>query len=294
MGLFSKLFAGYSSEDAAGTPFRQPSTRPALFRLVLKENLWRLVPLNLLYLLFCIPLLALCIFIIPQVEVVFASDSGFFMQDLLGVLYGLALGLIPCLLVIGPANAGIAYVTRNIARDEVSLVWQDFCHGLKNNWKQSFFVSLVSAVLPLILYWYAAFLSMNPGQVSVSMLPAVICIIVVVLWYLASPSVYVMMVTYELSFKALIKNALIMTIAHLPTALGIGLLRLIPAAVVAVFVLFVSVPLGTILLVAYGVLWGASFDWLLCSSFANRLCEEHINPQLGEPTRIGLRDLSEN
>ncbi len=294
MSLIDKFFSGYSSEDAAGTPFRQPSTRPGLFRLVFKENVWRLVPLNLLYLIFCIPLLAWCILYIVQIEIVASRGGEAFLQDFLGTLYTMVLGLIPCILFVGPANAGIAYATRNIARDEPSLVWQDFWHGLTKNWKQSLLIGLVSAFLPLILYWYIAFLSTNPNQTAVSMLPVTICVIVVALWLMASPTIYVMMVTYDLKFKALVKNALIMTIAHLPTAAGVGLLRLIPAVVVATIVLFFSAPVGTIILAVYGVLWGASLDWLLSSSLANRLCEEHINPQIGAPTRIGLRKEDEN
>lgn len=294
MGLFDKFFSGYSSEDAAGTPFRQPSTRPELFRTVFKENMGRLIPLNLLYLLFSIPLIAWCILYFAQFENVIASAGEELLQQLLGNMYMFALGLIPCILLTAPANAGIAYVTRNLARDEVSMIWQDFWYGLRKNRKQAFLTSLITAVLPLIVYSYIAFLSTNPDQVSISMLPAAVCVIVVVLWALASPTIYVMMVTYDLKFKALIKNALIMTIAHLPTAVGVGLLRLLPAVVIAIVVMFLSAPVGTIMLVAYGVLWGASVEWLLCSSFGNRLCEEHINPQIGAPTRIGLRDQNEN
>ena len=290
MGFFDKFFAGYNSEDTAVTPFVQPSTRPELFRLAFKENFWRLVPLNLLYLAFCIPLIAWCILNIMQLQVIFSGDAESLRQSLLGMLYVIALGLIPCILVTGPASAGIAYVTRNIARDQPSMIWQDFLHGLKNNWKQALLPSGITSTIPLVAYCYIAFLSTNPDQKSVSVLPAVICMIAIVLWVIAAPTIYMMMVTYHLKFKALVKNALIMTITHLPTAIGIGLLRLIPAMVIAIMVLFFSAPLGFVLLVVYGVLWGVSLDWLLCSSFANYLCEHYINPQIGEPTRIGLRN----
>lgn len=251
MGIFDKFFAGYNSDDATIVPFIQPSTRPRLFRVVFKENVWRLVPLNLLYLVFCIPLIVWCVLYIAQIETIVISGSETFLQDLLGTLYMLVLGAIPYILIMGPANAGIAYVARNVARDDVFTIWQDFWCGLKNNWKQAFLTSFISSVLPLIVYYYVAFLSTNPNQRSVSTLPAVICVIVVVFWMMASPTIYMMMVTYDLKFKALLKNTVIMTITHLPTAVGIGLLRLIPAAVATVIILYFSTPVGIILLSIY-------------------------------------------
>lgn len=256
---------------------------------MLRENFIRLIPLNLLHLVSYIPLFIWCSLYLLQAESVIRHMEDTYLQQFLGTIYMMVLGMIPCILLTGPANAGIAYVTRNWARDESAMIWIDFCHSIKKNWKQAFQISAISALLPLVVYWYTAFLMTNPDVLSVSVIPAVLCGFILLLWILMVPTVYMMMVTYDLSFAALLKNGFIMTIAHLPTSVGIGLLRLVPAAVFVLVAAGISLPVGMILFVAYGLLWGSALQWLLCSAYANRLCEEHINPQIGAPVRIGLR-----
>ena len=64
-----------------------------------------------------------------------------------GILQMFALALIPCILITGPIQAGLAYVTRNWARDEHAFPWADFRDAVKDNWKQALGVSALRPVL---------------------------------------------------------------------------------------------------------------------------------------------------
>lgn len=245
--------------------------------------------LNLQYLLFCIPMIVWCGLHLAQMENVLNNAASDQIKSLLGTANMMVLGMIPCLWLTGLANAGIARVCRSWARDEPAFIWQDFLLGIKRNWKQALLTGIISSLRLLVVYWYTAFLATNPAYMSASILPMIICAFVLALWSMILPTVYVMMVTYELKLMDVLKNSVIMTLAHLPTAIGIALAKILPVLAGILIVLYVSAPAGSLLLTGYFLTWGFSLPWLLGSSFANRLCEEFINPKLGAPVRIGLR-----
>lgn len=286
MGLFRGWFRGFSGEDPVSA-FRQPSNRRELFFLVLRENLWKLLLLNLLYLLFCVPAAVWSFLHLARLESLLRGGAS--PAALLGTVYMAVLGLIPCLWLTALADAGIARVARSWARDEPALIWQDFWLGVRQNWKQALPAGVISSLCPLIVYWYAAFLALNPERMAASLAPGVVCALVLALWRMMRPTVFVMMVTYRLRLRDILKNSVIMTLVHLPTAIGVALAAAAPAAAGVLVLLYLSAPVGALALAVYFLAWGFSLPWLLGSAFANRLCEELINPKLGAPVRIGLR-----
>ncbi len=287
MGFFDHIYLGAGSGDSQ-VPFREPQTRPALFRLVLRNRLWDMILLNLLYLLFCVPALAWGILSFGRVDAVLSETGGAAVPELIGVLHAAALGMVPCLVLAGTADAGIAAVMRNWSRREHAFIVNDFFRGIRNNFRQAFCCAVISAIRPMIVYWYAAFWLSNPGQIRAGIFPAVLCAVILLLWSVAHPVICVMMITYELKLTALIRNGMIMVVAHLATSVLIALLAMMPAAAGTLILLFVSLKAGTILLVVYLGLYAFSFAWLVYASYANRLCEELINPRIGERTGIGL------
>ena len=82
-------------------------------------------------------------------EVMSASDAY---DSLLGILMTTLMLLVPAIAITGPCTAGVAYVTRNWARDEHAFIWSDFKDAVKENWKQSIVVSLITGALPLVVF----------------------------------------------------------------------------------------------------------------------------------------------
>ncbi len=287
MRLFGGLFSGYSPDDPV-TAYKKPATRKELFRQAFRENLGGLVSLNLLNLLFCVPLGLWCLLNILSMEDVL---RGFQQEDLpllVGTIFAMVLGMIPGILIASVGSAGTAYVTRNWARGQHAFLWQDFRDSVKKNWKQALLSGLISSALLLIVYTYSAFLLSNPDRAGISLFPALVTALFIVFWLVMRPVVMVQAVTYELKFSAILKNAAIMTAAHFLTGLGILAAGLLPVAAGVFIVLFIYPPAGSLLLIAYGFLFSGSFPWLLGSSFANRLCEEFLHPRIGAPVDIGL------
>ena len=69
-----------------------------------------------------------------------------------GIVQMSLLLLIPCILITGPVQAGMAYVTRNWARDEHAFIWSDYKDAIKANWKPALLNSFITGLVRVMLY----------------------------------------------------------------------------------------------------------------------------------------------
>lgn len=73
-------------------------------------------------------------------------------QNMGSIVMSTLLLLVPCIAITGPCTAGVCYVTRNWARDEHAFIWSDFKDAVKENWKQGLAISVITGLLPLVVY----------------------------------------------------------------------------------------------------------------------------------------------
>ena len=267
-----------------------PQNRRQLFRDVFRVRWSSLFGVNLLYLIFWIPAIAWCFL---NVFTLFSMLNGNPDMTQVQGLYSMwLLILAPCIAITGPFNAGVTYVLRNWARDEHSFVLSDFKDAVKANWKQSIVISIVSGILPFLLYvggtFYGGMLSRSP----VFIVPLALLLLVGMLWNLSSMLMYPMLITYDLKLKDVIRNSLLLTVAKLPWALLIRLVTLLlPALALGVSLLIPEAQNYALLvmLLAY-LLIMVAFNKLITVSYANWLCETYMNTRIdGARTNIGLR-----
>ena len=271
------------------TVANMPKNRFELFFEVLKVRWSTMFGVNLLYMVFWIPTIAwtmLNVFALASLEDPQAGTvSGLFSTYLML--------LIPCVFITGPFTAGLTYVERNWARDQHSFVWSDFWDAVKGNWKQALPVSLISGILPFITYVaYVTYSELGASNSPIFYVPMGLVLLVLIVWRLCEPTLYVMMVTYELRLRDLIRNALIMTVARLPHAIAVKLLTWVfPALMLGVALIMSEYQMIVIFiaLLLY-VLWIPAFNRLILSSFGNYCCEKYLNTRIeGAATNIGLR-----
>ncbi len=211
-----------------------------------------------------------------------------------GLTSSLLLLLIPCILITGPVQAGMAYVCRNWARDEHAFIWSDFKDAVKNNWKQALGVSALYSVLPLLLcvaFQYYWGLTYTMGMFMY--IPVALIICVALLSFLSLAYVYPMLMGYKVTFRQLLKNSFILAAGRLPHTLGVRLAMLVPALIAAIVIyLWTSVFMYALLiLAAYYVLLGNALARFSYASLSNSVFEKFINPNIpGAPTRSGLAE----
>ena len=273
-----------------------PANRRQLFGTVLRVRWSAMMGLNLLYLIAWIPailwtgmnLVALLSATAPDAPAEAAVIGG----DLSGLLSMWLLGLVPCIAITGPFNAGATYVLRNWARDQHSFILSDFWDAVKGNWKQALPVSIISGVMPFLTYTATRFYGGMAEQMPVFVAFAGIVAVVAILWSMATMLAYPMMVTYELKFGDLIRNSVLLTVGKLPFAVLFKALTLVVPAIAAWIIALAPGAEGYVLLLV-GILYLVfmpTFNKLLTVSYANWLCETYLNPRIeGARTNIGLR-----
>ena len=190
MGFFDRFYYGkagkrdYSEMD-------MPKTRVSLFFLVLKDHIFDLIKVNAMQLIFWLPFM---IWSLMNLLVIQNIDASTLMQtaegtkELMGTISGYfviwLIGLSPCIAITGPSSAGSAYVMRNWARDEHAFIFSDFKDAFKSNWKQSLAVSVMTAVLPVILYTAVMYYSQMTSTNMIMIVPMVFVISVGLINYL--------------------------------------------------------------------------------------------------------------
>ncbi|MBR6767184.1 MAG: YesL family protein [Clostridia bacterium] len=296
MSFFGNMMNNYFYGKAGQGDYTvesMPQNRRQLFGEVFKVRWSSLFGVNLLYMISWIPAILWIFLNISMLYGMFGADGTMpTAADMQNLLLSFLVILFPCIAITGPFKAGMAYVLRNWARDEHSFVVSDFFEAVKNNWKQALGVSIIDGFMPLLLYvcWYY-----YGNMISTSfffMLPLGIVFLVAVVWYLAHSFLHPMMVTYDLKFKDLIRNAVLLSLAKLPQIFGLKLLTLAaPVLAVGLALLIPSIEIYALLILALlYIFYLPAFNNFIHAATANWLCETFLNPNIeGAQTDIGLR-----
>ena len=216
-----------------------------------------------------------------QIAVLATLDLDQWMVDMtFGMLSTFCLWAIPCILITGPVQAGLAYVTRNWSRDEHAFIWADFKDAVKENWKQALGVSAITAILPIIMYVGYQFYGQQAASNILFMVPQMLIVMVGIVWALALTFLYPMMVSYRVSFGQLIKNSMVMAIGRLPQTVGIRLLMLVPAMIAGVVFFFTGSLIALLVLGAYYILFGFAFFRFVAASYTNGVFDKFINSHM--------------
>lgn len=296
-GLITRLLEGKEkSEEYARSTL--PTNRWQLFWDIFKGNFGKIVKVNLLMLIFFIPLIAVIIL-------------GYLMNESNGVIYPFAsnlamgypaapgqqglsemlslqtnfmlyAGIALASLVAAVGLAGGMYVVRNMVWTEGIFVANDFWRGIKLNYKNALQATLFFTLALFLcgtLISFAEF-SLATGAISkgqkvwmhISMATSyvfIVCAAMMTFWMIS------LGVNYKLKFFTMFKNSFLMTIGTLPQTIFFGVIALLPFALLfipAQFILIVSI----ILLLLFGLSW-ALLVWL---DFSQWVFDKFINPKI--------------
>ena len=297
MSFFSRFFGAGRYTRAASRDFRPedlPDTRVKLFFDALGIRWSAMVGQNLLYLLFWLPAVIWSgVNLLTLVQMLVDAPAG---ADMGARVYSLAftylLILWPLIAITGPATAGMSYVSRNWARGQHSFMVSDFWEHARKSWKQALCVSTITGALPvLLLFLWRFYGALAESMSGLFIIPEVIVLIAALLWLLMLQVVYTMMVTYKLTLRQLLGNAMRMALGKLPLFLGLRLLTsILPLGIAFVFLYF---PERSTFPLAIGgffyLVFGLALNRLIYASLANALCEAYLNPSIGAPVNIGMR-----
>lgn len=302
-GIFG--FFDYTKEGPGVDPDAPKKGAVATFFSVLGRKFWKLISINLLYIITNIPALIVAFFVSTIVTQVLLpgltlenlndlwdpsilgegvdadqlSATVILVLNFLVAALSVGLGFI----VVGPSQAGVTFILRNYSREEHAFVWSDFIDHAKKNWKQSTVVCLISTVLFLAIPVAINFYAQAVGNALFRTLLTTLLIIIFVTFSVMLMYVYQMMVTFNLSVKQMLKNAWLFFILRLPFNLGILLLQLLIIAVIPGALMLFLGSIGIIVNIFYFGLFAFAINLLLVNFFINRqLYRFMIKPLTGE------------
>ncbi len=275
MGLFSGMIMGKNNRPDF-TPEMMPKNRIELFFEMLKLNLFNLLKVNFMYFVFWIPFwmwtwLHLQVLINLNTDTLTAFvEQGYFSVYLLG--------LVPCILITGPAKAALKYITRNYARDEHVWLWSDFIGAMKANWKQALGMSALNAVFVyLFLFGLSFYSSMaNATGSYMYLFLQVVLVMLGVMFMLVNLYVWPMMVTYELKLGQILRNSLVLALGRLPFSVLFGLLTALPVIIAGFWLPF---------LIWYFIIGYAMASFVNCS-YTNAAFDRFFNSRI-EGAQVG-------
>ena len=316
--MFGRMMNNYYYGKSGKGDFRKedlPQNRRQLFADTLKTRLSALCRINLLYMLIFLPAMIVTMYfftnllsISSNLMLVEQNDYASYVEKMKeseqeaglteeqynelknsdidygglmdSVLTRLLIWLIPCLAITGPFTAGLSYVTRNWARDEHAFIWTDFKDAVKANWRQSLILSVITSVLPLIVYIGWKFYGQRAQQNVIMVVPQVLIVLVAIIWAISITYMHPLAVTYELKMKDLIRNGLLLGVARLPMSVGIRLLHCVPALIGAALIWLWNPMIGMLILFGYYALIGFALSRFVTASYTNAVFDRYINPRI--------------
>ncbi|MDN5314536.1 MAG: hypothetical protein PWP10_3286 [Clostridiales bacterium] len=308
-GLFNynKEGKGVNPEDLDRGPM------PTFFGVV-GRKFWKLIMINLMYVLFSLPAVVIAFFcssyfiqaLFPNYQMALSSAAETLTDNadalvlqamemtLLMVLFGaLMIGL--SMIIAGPVHAGIVYVLRNYAREEHAFIWSDFKDNAISNFKQSMVSSLISLAVTAIfivnLYFYR-----QTEMIQQEMLRTILVTVIVlmyVIWCIMQMYLYPMMVTFKLTLKQMYRNSFYFAILKLPMNLLFLLLSVVIMLIVPAAMLFTNTGIAFIIAIFWYVFIAFAFNLLMTTFFAYRGLDKYMLSKLAEDDNDDVDNLQD-
>ncbi len=215
-------------------------TTPTLKRFfkLLGRKFWTLVSVNLMMLPMILPIFV-AVFLYLGIDktpsannpifaqlyganMITASPDSSFLMDLFGAQFlipsfhstGTYIGIGICALFLivtfGWQNIGIAYILRSLVRGEPVFIFSDYFYAVKRNWKQGFFLGLLDFFIIFLLTFDFMFLWGRTGSFRYDLMFWGVTALAI-LYFIMRFYIYLLQITFHLSIRKILKNALIFT-----------------------------------------------------------------------------------
>lgn len=122
------------------------------------------------------------------------------------ILYALSALVI---VTFGPVNAACTYIVKNLVKGEPVFMWEDFKMTIKTSWKQSLPMGILDLIMMGLCSWALYLYYFNYANYYIMFYSM---LLVFMLYSFMRFYIYTIMVTFELKFLQIIKNAAIFSI----------------------------------------------------------------------------------
>ena len=292
-GFITRMLEGKErSEEYARSTL--PTNRWQLFWDIFKGNFGKIVKVNLLTLIFFIPMILVIMLYVMMNEAngtlyPFGIPTYPFYPNQKGLSEMLALqmngilfvGLLISSVIASVGLAGGMYVVRNMVWTEGIFVSNDFWRGIKLNYKNAlqtavFFCAMLALGGMLINLTDFTLIAGNltKAQTVLMRISTVTSYLMIVLAAMMSFWMIALGVNYQLKFVTMFKNAFLMTLGTFPQTIFFGVIALLPYALFLLGEMFMVI--GFVLVLLFGI----AYTLLVWLDFAQWVFDKYINPNI--------------
>lgn len=283
----------------------EEDTSPTLKRYfkVLGRRFWKLISLNMMMLPMIVPILiAIYLYfsleqtptannvLFPQLfgaNTVSPTPHTTFLLDLFGaqmnipvIGVGASVGIGVCLLFLfitfGWQNIGATYIVRNMVKGDPIFIWSDYFYAIKRNLRPALLLGMLDFTVIFMLGFDLAYFWNQTGDFWLDVGFFAICALII-LYFFMRFYIYLLLVTFDLSIRKILKNALIFTMLgikrNLMGFLGVALITLIN---VALFFVFGATPLGIAIPLILPLLYYLSVTAFTCAYAAYPIIDRYM------------------
>lgn len=280
-----------------------PSPTLKRYFKVLGRRFWKLISLNILMLPMIVPILvAIYLYfsldqtptannvLFPQLfgaNAVAPTPHSTFLLDLFGaqmnipvVGVGAYIGIGICILFLfvtfGWQNVGATYVVRNMVRGEPVFIWSDYFYAIKRNLRPALLLGMLDFLVLFLLGFDIVYFWNQTGDFWLDVGFFTICALII-LYYFMRYYLYLLLVTFDLSIRKILKNALIFTLLgikrNLMGFLGVALITLVN---VALFFVLGATPLGIAIPLILPLLYYLAVTSFTCAYAAYPIIDRYM------------------
>lgn len=172
-----------------------------------------------------------------QVSMVTTATKVFFALTLLIVF------------TFGIVNAAVAYIMRNVVKGESVSFIADIKYSVKRNWKQALLLGIIDLLMiALIVYDLIFFLAGSGGAIASFLFGAMV--IVAMLYCMMRSYMYVLLVTFDLPIRKILKNSFIFALVGFKRNI-VAFLGSVAVWVIDYIIMTVIFPVGLVLPVIF-------------------------------------------
>ncbi|MBR1739810.1 MAG: DUF624 domain-containing protein [Ruminococcus sp.] len=203
------LFDNYNAPENRGV-LRTPHEKRGIFKFfeIYGRHAWKLMELNLLYFLFCVPLFAMLVLLLESGEVVWIALA------------------IPSV-IVGPATAAMTKVARNFSQERPAFVLHDFFDAFKKNMNQGLVMGTIDVVFILGFIVGIPVYKQLAAQNSMMYVPYVICLSCMLIFVMMHFFIYQLICSTNLSMGKILKNSLLLVTVGIKNTLWTLLVLLV-------------------------------------------------------------------
>ncbi|MBQ8301428.1 MAG: DUF624 domain-containing protein [Clostridia bacterium] len=244
MGIFNSNY----SKPGPGIDKNAPKKKGlALFYEIFFRKFWKLIQLNLLYILTLIPTFAVVFILSGMISNkvgintdLLVNGAGMALSEVDAAKISITMDLLTRLFISvaftifwggGPATAGFVYILRSFVWEEPVFMASDFFGHIKSNFKQSLIVWIIDIIVFIVMCYAYYFYGSLP---SIFFYLKYVILVLAFFYTMLHLFLYHLLVTYKLSIGQLYRNSALFALSSLPwcvltIALAAFLILIFPA-----------------------------------------------------------------